>query len=146
MICQFNKWATFKVVIICLTYGTLLVEHPLYFRGGSTLEKYYILQNGRLLVCMYQWENHFWNQIRMVLLLRLFVWWLKLDKIVLVIHGTAIIFLCFTELYKWGTAHWRTEKKADWCTSTYNYHTPGTQSKCYRWCSASFHDSSKIEI
>jgi hypothetical protein len=43
MICQLNKLATYKVVMICSTCGTLLVEHPLYFRGGSTLGKYHIL-------------------------------------------------------------------------------------------------------
>jgi len=146
VICQLNKWATFYVVMMCLAFGTLLVKHPLYFRGGSTVEKYYIPQNCRMLVCMYQWENGFWNWIRMVLLSRLLGWWLNLNNIVLVIQGFTVIFLCFTELYKWGTAYWRTKKKIDWCTSTYNYRTPGTQSTSYRWCSASFHDSSKIEI
>lgn len=129
-----------------LAYGTLLVTHSLYFRGGSTVKKYYLMQNCRILVCMYQWENRFWNWIRMVPLYRLFGWWLKLSNIVLVIQGFTVIFLCFTELYKWGTAYWRTQKKTDCCTSAYNYWTPGTQSKSYGWCSASFHESSKIEI
>jgi hypothetical protein len=72
--------------MIYVAFGTLLVKHPLYFRGGRTVEKYYIPQKYRILVCMYQWETRFWNWIRMVPLSRLFGWWLKLNNIVLVIQ------------------------------------------------------------